>query len=39
VVPADSAKRVALPGDHHYNDDYPTVARAIIEQLHGLSKP
>ncbi|AOD15370.1 AcvB/VirJ family lysyl-phosphatidylglycerol hydrolase [Xanthomonas fragariae] len=38
-LPADSAKRVALPGDHHYNDDYPTVARAIIEQLHGLSKP
>ncbi|MFA0922246.1 virulence factor [Xanthomonas fragariae] len=38
-LPADAAKRVALPGDHHFKGDYATLAKVIMEQLHGLSKP
>ncbi|NIK50681.1 virulence factor [Xanthomonas arboricola] len=36
---AQAAKRVALPGDHHFKGDYATLAKVIMEQLHALSKP
>ncbi|MFC7520733.1 virulence factor [Xanthomonas populi] len=38
-LPAQAAKQVALPGDHHFKGDYATLAKVIMEQLHGLSKP
>lgn len=38
-LPAQAAKRVALPGDHHFKGDYATLAKVIMEQLHALSKP
>ena len=38
-LPAETAKRVVLPGDHHFKGDYATLAKVIMEQLHALSKP
>ncbi|MCE4370399.1 virulence factor [Xanthomonas hortorum] len=38
-LPAQAAKQVGLPGDHHFKGDYVTLAKVIMEQLHGLSKP
>ncbi|MBV6840740.1 virulence factor [Xanthomonas euvesicatoria] len=38
-LPANVAKRVALPGDHHFKGDYTTLAKTIMDQLHTLSKP
>ncbi|WP_115047595.1 virulence factor family protein [Xanthomonas arboricola] len=38
-LPAQAARRVALPGDHHFNGDYATLSKVIMEQLHAPSKP
>nr|CEH67778.1 hypothetical protein XACS582_3900001 [Xanthomonas citri pv. citri] len=38
-LPANVARRVALPGDHHFKGDYATLAKTIMDQLHALSKP
>ncbi|WP_434988940.1 virulence factor [Xanthomonas melonis] len=38
-LPAQAAKRVALPGDHHFKGDYATLARVIMQQLHAVSPP
>ncbi|AZR23632.1 virulence factor [Xanthomonas vasicola] len=38
ILPANVAKRVALPGDHHFKGDYTTLAKTIMDQMHALSK-
>ncbi|KAB7763834.1 virulence factor family protein [Xanthomonas maliensis] len=40
-LPAQVAKRLSLPGDHHFKGDYATLAKVILQQLqqHSPAQP